>query len=209
MAAAEPAPNGANIRITRSRPELDGNLVRGYNNIQRNELEQARHDYEQALKRDPNNTDALLALAAIAQQQGRLVDAERWQQRALVANPADPAAQAAALNGSAASADPQTTESRLKSLLAAQPESAPLNFALGNLLARQNRWAEAQQVYFNAVAADGDNPDYLFNLAVSLDHIRQGRLAAQHYRLAQEAADKRPAAFDRERLRRRLAELQP
>lgn len=207
--AAEPAPTGANIRFTRSRPELDGNLVRGYNNVQRNELDLARHDYEQVLQRDPNNTDALLALAAIAQRQGRPADAERLQQRALVANPSDPSAQAAALSGGAAGADPQTTESRLKSLLANQPESAPLNFALGNLYARQNRWAEAQQVYFNAVAAEGDNPDYLFNLAVSLDHIRQSRLAAQHYRLALEAADKRPAAFDRERIRRRLTELQP
>ncbi|MBS1131516.1 MAG: hypothetical protein H6R16_2518, partial [Proteobacteria bacterium] len=68
--------------------------------------------------------------------------------------------------------------------------------------------AEAQQVYFNAVAADGDNPDYLFNLAISLDHIRQNRLAAQHYRLALEASTKRPAAFDRNKVEKRLGELQ-
>jgi tetratricopeptide (TPR) repeat protein len=112
------------------------------------------------------------------------------------------------LSGSAAEADPQTAESRLKTLLSAQPESAALNFALGNLYARQNRWAEAQQVYFNAVAADGDNPDYLFNLAVSLDHLRQPRLAGQHYRMALEAAARRPAAFDRDRRQKRLGELQ-
>ncbi|KXB31410.1 hypothetical protein AT959_07005 [Dechloromonas denitrificans] len=197
------------IRLTRSRPEVDSNQLRGYANIQRNELELARRDYEQALQRDPNNTDALLALAAIAQRQGRPGDAERLYQRALVANPSDPAVQAATLNGASAGADPQNTESRLKSLLAVQPESAQLNFALGNLYARQQRWAEAQQVYFNAVAADGDNPDYLFNLAISLDHIRQNKLAAQHYRLALEAADKRPAAFEREPVRKRLSELQP
>jgi len=203
------SPPAETIRLTRSRPEVDNNQLRGYANIQRNELELARRDYEQALQRDPNNTDALLALAAIAQRQGRPGDAERLYQRALVANPSDPAVQAATLNGANAGADPQNTESRLKSLLAAQPESAQLNFALGNLYARQQRWAEAQQVYFNAVAADGDNPDYLFNLAISLDHIRQGKLAAQHYRLALEAADKRPAAFEREPVRKRLSELQP
>lgn len=203
------SPPAETIRLTRSRPEVDNNQLRGYANIQRNELELARRDYEQALQRDPNNTDALLALAAIAQRQGRPGDAERLYQRALVANPSDSAVQAATLNGANAGADPQNTESRLKSLLAAQPESAQLNFALGNLYARQQRWAEAQQVYFNAVAADGDNPDYLFNLAISLDHIRQGKLAAQHYRLALEAADKRPAAFEREPVRKRLSELQP
>ena len=130
------------------------------------------------------------------------------RQRALIANPSDAAAQAATLSGTAAEADPQTAESRLKTLLSSQPDSAPLNFALGNLYSRQSRWPEAQQVYFNAVAADGDNPDYLFNLAVSLDHLRQNRLAAQHYRLALEAAAKRPAAFDRSKVEQRVGELQ-
>jgi tetratricopeptide (TPR) repeat protein len=196
------------IKLVRTRPEPDTNLLRGHATLQRGELDQARRDYEQALQRDPNNTDALLALAAIAQRQGRTGDAEALRQRALVANPSDPATQAATLSGAAAEADPQTTESRLKTLLSTQPESAPLNFALGNLYSRQSRWAEAQQAYFNAVAADGDNPDYLFNLAVSLDHLRQPRLAAQHYRLALDAATRRPAAFDRDKLNRRLGELQ-
>ena len=205
---ADPGANPIPIRLTRSQPTVDPALARGHASLQRGEIELARREFEQTLRRDPNNTDALLALAGIAQQQGRLADAETLRQRALVANPADPAAQAAALSGSAADADPQGSESRLKSLLSATPESAPLNFALGNLYARQNRWPEAQQVYFNAVAAEGDNPDYLFNLAVSLDHLRQPRLAGQHYRLALEAAGRRPAAFDRAGVEKRLAELE-
>jgi tetratricopeptide (TPR) repeat protein len=196
------------IRLTRTRPEPDGNLARGYASLQRGETEQSRREFEQALQHDPNNTDALLALAAIAHRQGRPADAEGLRQRALVANPSDPATQAAILNNPSANADPHNTESRLKSLLSSQPESAPLNFALGNLYSRQGRWAEAQPVYFNAVAADGDNPDYLFNLAVSLDHLRQPRLAAQHYRLALEAAAKRPAGFERDKVQKRLGELQ-
>lgn len=197
------------IRLTRTQPEPDANLARGHASLQRGETEMSRREFEQALQRDPNNTDALLALAAIAHRQGRPADADDLRQRALVANPSDPAAQAAVLNNLSANADPHTTESRLKSLLSSQPESAPLNFALGNLYSRQARWAEAQQVYFNAVAADGDNPDYLFNLAVSLDHLRQSRLAAQHYRLALEAATKRPAGFARDKVQKRLGELQP
>ena len=206
--AAPEAPEDLPIRLTRTRPEPDRNLAQGYASLQRGETERSRREFEQSLQRDPNNTDALLALAAIAQRQGRLADAEALRQRALVANPSDPATQAAALNSPSSNADPHTAESRLKSLLSSQPESAPLNFALGNLYSRQGRWAEAQQVYFNAVASDGDNPDYLFNLAVSLDHLRQARLAAQHYRLALEAAAKRPAGFERESLQKRLGELQ-
>ncbi|MDE2441806.1 MAG: tetratricopeptide repeat protein [Betaproteobacteria bacterium] len=203
--AAPEAPNA--IRLTRTRPEADPGLSRGQRKLQSGDIELARQDFEQVLQRDPNNTDALLALAAIAQRQGHPTDAEALRQRAWIANPSDPATQAAALSGSAAEANPQRTESRLKSLLSVQPESAALNFALGNLYSRQNRWSEAQQVYFNAVAAEGDNPDYLFNLAVSLDHLRQPHLAAQHYRLALEAAASRPAAFDHTKVEKRLDEL--
>ena len=208
MAASGKGNNAPQIRLTRSHPEPDANVEAGYASLQGNQFDAARRDYERALKADPNNVDALLALAAIAQRQGRSADADRYRQRAIDADPRDPAAQAASL-GSSASGDQLANESRLKSLLAAQPESGPLNFALGNLYSRQSRWSEAQQVYFNAVAADADNPDYLFNLAVSLDHLRQPKLAAQHYRLALDASQRRPAAFDRERARLRLAELQP
>jgi len=199
---------GVPIRFSRTRPEPDTNVQAGYAKLQGNQFDAARRDYEKALTSDPNNVDALLALAAIAQRQGRAGDADRYLQRAIEADPRSPAALAAVL-GSNAGGDPQVNESRLKSLLTAQPESGPLNFALGNLYARQARWSEAQQAYFNAVAADADNPDYLFNLAVSLDQLRQAKLAAQHYRLALEAAQQRPAAFDRERVKLRLNELQP
>lgn len=198
----------APVRLIRTQPELDANLQRGYANLQGNSLDLARRDYEQAARNDPNNVDALLGLAAIAQRQGRSSDAERYQQRALVADPRDAGAQAAAL-GNNDNGNPTVTESRLKTLLSAQPESAQLNFALGNVYAKQMRWNEAQQVYFNAVAGDTSNPDYLFNLAVSLDQLRQPKLAAQHYRMALEAAESRPAAFDRERANKRLSQLAP
>lgn len=206
--SAPPAAPSTPIRLVRNRPQIDPHLSRGYGALQAGNVEAARVDYEQALRSDPKNVDALLGLAAIAQREGRQADAERYWQLALEADPKDAAAQAAAV-GMAAAADPAAAESRLKNLLAAQPESGPLNFSLGNLYSRQNHWAEAQQAYFNAVAADGDNPDYLFNLAVSLDRLRQPRLAAQHYRLALEAAERRTAAFDRDQAKRRLQDLQP
>jgi tetratricopeptide (TPR) repeat protein len=206
MAGGEAAGANIPIRLTRTSPEPDANAQAGYAKLQGNQLDAARHDYELALRRDPNNVDTLLALASIAQRQGRSADAARYQQRAIDADPRDPDAQAAVL-GAASGGDPMANESRLKTLLASQPESGSLNFALGNLYSRQGRWSEAQQAYFNAVAADADNPDYLFNLAVSLDHLRQPKVAAQHYRLALEATQRRPAGFDRERARLRLAEL--
>lgn len=207
--AGAPAAPATPIRLARTPTLTDPALTRAHRALQEGRLDQANQDFLLALQHDPNNTDALLALAAIAQHQGRSNEAEGWRQRALIADPSSPATQAAVLGGTAAGTDPLNTESRLKTLLSAQPQSAELNFTLGNLYASQRRWAEAQQAYFNAVAADGDNPDYLFNLAISLDQLRQPRPAAQHYRLALEAASRRPAAFDTEQARRRLAELQP
>ena len=205
---AQETPAEAPIRLTRSHPEADPALTRAYQQLQAGRLDEARRDYEQALRRDPKHVDALLGLAAVAQRQGRSEEAARLQQLASEADPKDGAAQAAQIGATAAS-DPSQAESRLKGALAAQPESAPLHFALGNLYARQGRWADAQQAYFNAVVSEGDNPDYLFNLAVSLDHIRQPGPAANYYRKALEAAGQRSPAFNREQARKRLNELQP
>ena len=103
--------------------------------------------------------------------------------------------------------DPLAAESRLKTLLATDPGAHVLNFALGNQLAQQGRWAEAQQQYFKAYAADPENADFAYNLAVSLDHLRQPRQALEYYRRAVSLAEKRAAGFDLEAARARVAQL--
>lgn len=208
-AGADPAAApGASINWHRNLSEANPYLGRAYDHLLSNRLEAARNDYEAAWRADPKNADALLGLATIARRQHRSADADHYYRQALEADPTNAVALAAVV-GAAAQANPGLAESQLKNLLAGQPQSSPLNFALGNLYSRQNRWREAQQAYFNALAMDADNPDYLFNLAVSLDHLRQPGPAAQHYRLALAAADRRPAAFDREQARQRLPHLQP
>ena len=69
-------------------------------------------------------------------------------------------------------------------MLADNPGAHVLNFTLGNQFAQQGRWAEAQQEYFKAFAAEPDNADFAYNLAVSLDHLRQPKLALEYYRRA-------------------------
>lgn len=195
------------LRISRSKAQIDPALLRGWQQLRAGALETARSEYAVALRRDPKSSDALLGLAAIAQLQGHRDEAARLQGIAAEANPQDAAAQAVLLARQGES-DPQGSESRLKNLLATQPESPELNFALGNLYARQQRWGEAQAAFFNATAGDADNPDYLFNLAVALDHLRQARPALQHYLQALKAAVGRPTTFDGDLARRRAAQLQ-
>jgi tetratricopeptide (TPR) repeat protein len=64
---------------------------------------------------------------------------------------------------------------------------------------------EAQQSYFRAYTAEPDNPDILYNLAISLEHMRQNKLAAQYYSQAIAAAQNRPAGFDKAQAAARLA----
>src|SRR2546421_664152 len=121
--------------------------------------------------------------------------------------PRDAQAQAALLAWRSARSDPLATESRVKSLLAADPGAHALNFTLGNQLAQQNRWGEAQQEYFKAYTAEPDNADFAYNLAVSLDHLRQPRQALDYYQRAIGLSEKRGASFDVAAARTRAATL--
>ena len=101
----------------------------------------------------------------------------------------------------------EANESRLKLLLDQSPNAAHLHFALGNLYAKQGRWAEAQGAYFKAYTSDSKNPDYSFNLAVSLDQIGQGRAALGYYRRALSAADRGVKGFDTAQVLTRIQAL--
>lgn len=175
---------------------------------QSGQLEQARALYRAELADAPANIDALNGLAALALRAGRPDEAATLFARALQANPDDPTALAglSSLDTAAGSGAP-TGESRLKSAIARQPEAPALHFALGNSFARERRWAEAQASYFRAYDLDPGNPDYLFNLAVSLDHLGRRELAGRFYRDALSAANTRPPAFDPDAARARLAGL--
>ena len=187
-------------------------LEQAYEALHADQTDVARKLYLQALGNDRHNTDALLGLATIAVREGKLAEAKHLYQRVLVSDPGDATAQAALtnLNGSQDHEDTAGAENRLKTALAGQPDSAALHFALGNLYARQQRWSEAQPAYFSAFSLVPDNPDYIFNLAVSLDHLRQRKLAAQYYQLAANLAQEMPrVSFDLEQAKRRAFELQP
>jgi len=209
--AARPAPAAVEpespIRITTARMKVNPQIASAYQAFQAGDLAAAERDYRLVLKSEPKNTDALHGLAAIGLHRGQPEAAEDLYLRILEADPKDNAAQAGliSLRGQV---DPTQSESRLKNLLASQPDSPTLHFALGNLYARQGRWNEAQQAYFRAYTIDGENPDYQFNLAVSLEQLRQPKLALQYYQGALAAASQRPAAFDRNQVAGRVSELQ-
>ena len=195
------------VHVTRAPLQVNPALMRGFEAFNRGDLALAQIEYERAQKSDPRNTDVLHGLAAIAVRQGRNDQAELLYRRITEADPQDAVAMAALIN-SRGQIDPGVAESRLKSLAAAQPELAAPHFALGNLYARHGRWPDAQQAYFRAFNAEPDNPDILYNLAISLEHLRQNKLAAQYYSQAIATAQSRPAGFDKAQAAARLQSLQ-
>ena len=199
-AARDPEP-------ARAAPQVHPKVQAGYAAYRSGDIEAARTDYQEALRDDPANRDALLGLAAVDVRSGRFEAAEAIYLRLLRADPRDPHAQAALIALRGARQDPLVTETRLKNLLAADPGAHVLNFALGNQLAQQNRWGEAQQEYFKAFASEPDNADFAYNLAVSLDHLRQPRLALDYYQRALALAAKRGSSFEGAAVRERIAQL--
>lgn len=175
--------------------------------LQRGDIRRAYMEYQRVLAVEPGNRVALHGLAEIALSQGQEAVAGNYYQRALQVDPRDLRAEVG-LIGLQARQAPQAAEARLRDLLAQQPEEALLHYALGNLQASRSDWPEAQAAFLQAYRIEPDNPDYLFNLAVSFDALHQPQQALRFYRLALAAAEQRPASFDRRQAQMRLAALQ-
>ena len=204
-----PVQRPANLQISRDRAAaaIDPAVTAGYAALVAGQIETAREHYTRALAADTSSRDAMLGLAAVASRSGRLDVADGLYQRVLEFHPRDAfaSAQLAAVRGGDAA-----TESRVRRMAAEQKDpagAAPLHFTLGNQMAAQNRWPEAQHAYFGAFAAEPDNPDFCYNLAVSLDHMRQIRQAHDYYARALELAQRRGATFDAASARARLEQL--
>ena len=193
--------------VSRAPPQVHPKVAAGYAAYAGGDLSGARSAYEDALREEPANRDALLGLAALDVRSGRYESAEALYLRALQIDPRDGDTQAALIALRSGRSDPLVTESRVKILIAADPTAHALRFTLGNQLAAQNRWAEAQQEYFKAYIADPDNADFAYNLAVSLDHLHQRRQALEFYQRAISLGEKRGAGFDFTSARARAAQL--
>ncbi len=191
----------------RAAPQVHPKVESGYAAYLAGDLATARANYQEVLREEPANRDALLGLAAIDVRAGRYEPAEAIYLRLLQSDPRDSHAHAALIELRAGRMDPLTAESRVKSLLANDPSADVLYFTLGNQLALQGRWAEAQQHYSKAFAADPDNADFAYNLAVSLDHLRQSGLALEYYGRALALAAKRGASFELAAARSRVQQL--
>ncbi len=195
------------VRITASSARIDPGVERGWEALQVGDVTRASEEYTRALRANPVDRDALLGMAAIDIRNQNFERAEARYLRVLELDPRDAYAQAG-LIGLRGSGDALQSESRLKTLISQQPDASVLSFMLGNQYASQRRWAEAQQAFFTAFSAEPENPDYAYNLAVSLDNLRQPRVALEYYQRALVLAGSRPVGFNTAQVQARVRDLQ-
>ena len=185
------------VRIAhRPRPtKPDEQLASAYAAFVAGDFAKARQLYEQVLSTRPQQRDALLGMAAIALRNGQIEAAYRNYAAVVRRDPGNATANAALFMLEGGVGD-QITEARLKLLLDQGADVAYIYFALGTLYVRQNRWADAQQAFFNAYNSDSGNADYSFNLAVSLDRMGKSKAALGYYQKALALADESGGSFN-------------
>lgn len=205
-------------RISFSRQQvissIDPLASEAYAAYRRGNLDEAEALYRQVLIDSPRHRDALLGLVAIATGKDETGVAMDLYSQLLDRDPADPVAHAGLLElmppGSTAE-----QERQLKRLTQRHPEVAPLAYALGNFYASGRRWTDAQRAYFRALRLAKNeavevgyvNPDYAYNLAISLEHMNQSQAARDYYQQALDFADNYSAGFDLNVVRGRLENI--
>jgi len=160
--------------------------------------------FQQAIKSESSNKTALIGLGGVAVAMGDLYKAVSFYQQVLNIEPTNLHAYEAIANLSGRVPLNKDWESELLVMSNKYPKSAVMQYALGNVYAKEKDWLAAQQRYFNAYALDSANPDYMVNLAVSFDHLGKYVLADQYYTQALGYSAKNSVSFDREEVKNRL-----
>ena len=195
------------VRVAPTRQSSGDLLNQGYTALREQRLTEAEAAYQQAVRLDRNSIDGWIGLASVASHRGSTAMAEQYYRRALQIDPNDAVARSGILSlGGMALAD--ESESALRTLSSNPQAQSSAQLTLGNTLASQGRWREAQQAYFNANAAQPDRPDVLFNLAVSLEQIHQPAAALRYYQQALDKAGNSAVMFDATVVRQRITALQ-
>lgn len=178
----------------------------------------AKRSYAEAIAANPNDIDAHLGFATALARSGsgrkpeELGLAAKHYRRVLELDPRNAVASAALvaiesefMPRGAGGSGRAATESELRIIVSQDPSNAAAQFLLGNVYAETRRWTEAQQAYFEAARLSPRNPDYLYNLAVSLDQLGQSRTALDFYRRALGVGA--GGQFDRTQVERRIRTL--
>lgn len=160
---------------------------------------EALHLYQAALDDDPKNVHALLGLAAIMPDA-----AQALYRQVLELEPGNVAARAN-LIALQIEAGIEPSEGEISELITRQPSDF-LYALLGHVHARQQRWPQAQEAFFEALQLQPSDAGHAYNLAVSLEHLGQRAPALDYYRRALGTGESR-ADLNHAHIMQRIAHL--
>lgn len=171
---------GSSVQVKRVDKTDENKLA--YEAYLNSDFEQAEYHYRRGLAQNPNSKNSQIGLAALAAQRRDYQQAMSYYQRVLQQNPEDEDALQGIASIAAELSNQEAMLNDLVGLARRYPDSATLQFALGNQYAQRQDWFKAQQHYFDSVRLEQNNPDYRLNLAVSFDHLGQFKDALEHYK---------------------------
>jgi len=182
-------------------------LSEAYLSYEQGDFFHAQQAFEEVLTINPQNEFALIGLGNILASKQQYIAAMGYYQKALIAQPSSLNAFEAIANISGHIELGSDWKNSLKEMVQDHSESATLQYALGNLYAEESDWLAAQSAYFQAVALEPDNSDYLVNLAVSLDQLGKYHLAARYYTEALAFVDVESVNFNETQVKDRLISI--
>lgn len=157
-------------------------VYEAYDLYQKGEYELSLSKYTQAYRQSPINQDVLLGMVATHTKLGQPDLANVYHQK--LKNLGFEQDGKVTTDASKALSDRPIppTPNLLLAQLKKTPNDAQLNFAVATLFAKQGDWQKAQNYYFKAHQFAPNNPNYAFNLAVSLEHLGHSKTALSFYK---------------------------
>jgi tetratricopeptide (TPR) repeat protein len=155
-------------------------LELGYAALISGNFDEAAKQYSLSLKANPEERDALLGLAYIAQKKGLRDDAKGLYRRVLRQDPNNAIANSG-LVALDSDGDAGQSSSRALDLASRQPDSAATMAVAGAAAARAGQLAEAVQLFARAQFLEPDNLVHAYNHAVALDRLGQFESALAQY----------------------------
>jgi Flp pilus assembly protein TadD len=195
------------LEVSVENVSVRSSLEQAYQALYSGDYQGAQTHFQDVLKTDPRNLSALNGLAAVYAHLGEDDKAVSTYYKALAVSPNNLQAFEGVIALMSNEIAGEEWKKEIQTVLEKHPNSASLNYALGNLFAQERDWEKAQDRYFEAHMLDERNPDYLVNLGVSLDHLGKYPLAAKYYTQALVYADTQQVNFDAQQIKLRLASI--